>query len=210
MSVIHGPRIIPPLSQSSMLGNLANTAATAAGKAIVSQIEELLGTRFDPAPAYLFSISISGAIVGMFTACEGLQVSRQVEEIHEGGVNDHVHFYPGPVNLGKITLKRGISASRVLWDWFNEGLYSCKVKKVNMSITQGAPGMNSLSAIGGSGLGIVKYWNLEGAFPVSWSLSSLDVNNTSQVAIESIEIACKSISLLPVTGVPMSPSALLG
>jgi phage tail-like protein len=210
MSVIHGPRIIPPASGSSMLGNLAGLATTAAGNAIVGEIEDLLGVRFDPAPAYLFYVSISGLVVGLFTGCDGLQVTRQVEELREGGVNDHVHHLPGGVSLGKITLKRGLSVSRVLWDWFNEGLYNCKVKRVNMSIIQGAPGMNSLSALTSNGTGIVKTWNLEGAFAESWSLSGLDVNNTSQVAIESIVIVCHSISLMPVVGTPMSPSALSG
>jgi phage tail-like protein len=212
MSVINGPRIIPPAGSSSMLSNMAgkagNMATSAIGGAIVGEIEDLLGVRFDPAPAYLFYVSISGLVVGLFTGCDGLSVTRQVEELREGGVNDHVHHLPGGVSLGKITLKRGLSISRVLWDWFNDGLYNCKVKRVNMSITQGAPGMNSLTAASSSGAGIVKTWNLEGAFPESWTLSSLDVNNTSQVAIESVEIVCHSISLSPVAGTPMSPSAL--
>jgi phage tail-like protein len=210
MSVIHGPRIIPPASGSSMLGNLAGMATTATGNVIVGEIEDLLGVRFDPAPAYLFYVSISGLVVGLFTGCDGLSVTRQVEELREGGVNDHVHHLPGGVSLGKITLKRGLSVSRVLWDWFNDGLYNCKVKRVNMSIIQGAPGMNSLSAATSNGTGIVKTWNLEGAFAESWSLSGLDVNNTSQVAIENVVIVCHSISLLPVVGTPMSPSALFG
>jgi len=212
MSVIHGPKIIPSASGSSLLGKaggkIGGMATSMGGTAAVGEIEELLGARFDPAPAYLFYVSISGLVVGLFTVCEGLSATRQVEELREGGVNDHVHHLPGGVSQGKITLKRGLSISRVLWDWFNEGLYNCKVKRVNMSIIQGAPGMNSLTAATSNGTGIVKTWGLEGAFPESWSLSGLDVNNTSQVAIESVVIACQSISLLPVVGTPMSPSAL--
>jgi phage tail-like protein len=173
----------------------------------MSEIEEAMGVRFDPAPAYLFYVSISGLIVGLFTACEGLQVTRSVEEVREGGVNDHVHLLPGPVSLGRVKLKRGMTVSRVLWDWFNTGLYSLKVERLNMSIIQGAPGMNAIPS-GGDGPGIVKNWSLDSAFPVSWKLSDLDVNNTSQVAIESIEVACNSISLTPIVGTPMSPLAL--
>jgi hypothetical protein len=80
-----------------------------------------------------------------------------------------------------------------------------------MSIMQGAPGMNALGAVGmmEGGAGIAKTWNLEGAYPVKWSLSGLDVSSTNQVAIESIEIACKTISLSMIAGTPMSPTALI-
>lgn len=210
MSVLHGPKVAPPATQNSMVGNLANKAISAVGKAAVGEMEELLGTRFDPAPAYLFYISISGLIVGLFTGCDGLSVTRATEEIHEGGVNDHTHFLPGQVTNGKITLKRGLSISRQLWDWFEEGLYDCKVKRVNMSIIQGAPGMSAAGIAGAGGMGVVKTWNLDAAYPVSWSLSGLDVNNTTQVSIESIEIAFRSLSLSKVAGTPMNPSALLG
>ena len=179
-----------------------------AGKALVNQIEEALGISFDPAPAYLFSVSVSGLVVGLFTACEGLEVKRQIEELREGGVNDHVHMLPGRVSLGRVRLKRGITVSRVLWDWFNDGLYSMKVRRLNMSIVQGAPGMNAIPGVS-TGIGIVKAWNLDDAYPESWSLSSLDANNTTQVAVESLELVCSSISLAPLVGTPMSPMALL-
>jgi phage tail-like protein len=194
-----------------MLKNLAkgalNKAKTSVGLAAMREAEELLGIRFDPAPAYLFYVSISGLIVGLFTGCDGLSVTRSVEEFREGGVNDHAHVLPGPVSVGMVSLRRGLSISRVLWDWFTDGLYDNKVNKLNMSIVQGAPGGNLLPL--GGGLGMVKTWNLDGAYPVSWSLSSLDVSNTNQVAIETVQIACQSISLQKLAGIPLSPTALL-
>lgn len=207
MSLIHGPTKAPtpkppkPDTISQVKGMV--------GPSLIRQAEKLIGVRFDPAPAYLFYVSISGLLVALFTGCEGVRVTRAVEEVREGGLNDYAHSLPGHVTAGRISLKRGLSISRELWDWFTEGLYDFKVKRVSMSIVQGAPGMSAMGVIGKEGAGVVKMWNIEGAFPVSWSLSNLDVNNTNQVAIETVEIAFKSISLSRVVGIPMNPASVV-
>lgn len=210
MSLIHGPKIPP--STSLLGGELSaalDQAKSAVGMTLIREMEALIGIRFDPAPAYLFYVSISGLMVALFTGCEGVRVARSVEEVHEGGLNDQVHSLPGGLSAGRVTLKRGLTVSRELWDWFTEGIYDCKVKRQHMSIVQGAAGMSALSMVGVKGPGTVKSWDLEGAYPVSYALSSLDVSNTNQVAIESVEIACRTISLSKIVGTPMSPTALV-
>lgn len=210
MSLIHGPKTVP---STSLLGGeisaAIDQAKSAVGTTLIREMENLIGIRFDPAPAYLFYVSVSGLMVALFTACEGVSVSRAVEEVHEGGLNDQVHTLPGGMKAGRVTLKRGLSVSRELWDWFSEGIFDCKVKRQHMSIIQGAPGMSALSVVGVKGPGIIKNWDLEGAFPTGYSLSSLDVNDTDHVAIESVEIACRTITLSKIVGTPMSPSALI-
>lgn len=210
MSLIHGPKTVP---STSLLGGeisaAIDQAKSAVGTTLIREMENMIGIRFDPAPAYLFYVSVSGLMVALFTACEGVSVSRSVEEVHEGGLNDQVHTLPGGMKAGRVTLKRGLSVSRELWDWFSEGIFDCKVKRQHMSIIQGAPGMSALSVVGVKGPGIVKNWDLEGAFPTGYSLSSLDVNDTDHVAIESVEIACRAITLSKIVGTPMSPTALI-
>lgn len=210
MSLIHGPKMPPTTSLlGGELSAALDQAKSAVGTTLIREMESLIGIRFDPAPAYLFYVTISGLMVALFTSCEGVRVSRAVEEVHEGGLNDQVHTLPGPISAGRVTLKRGLSVSRELWDWFTEGLYDCKVKRQQMSIIQGAPGMSALSLVGVKGPGIVKNWDLEGAYPVSYSISDLDVNHTNRVAIESLEIACRTITLSKIVGTPMSPTALI-
>ena len=107
MSMIDGPTKIDP-SVLKESGKLLDELKGAVGLPGIRLAESLIGIRFDPAPAYLFYVSISGLIVGLFTSCDGISVKREVEEVKEGGLNDQVHVLPGPIKAGRITLKRGV------------------------------------------------------------------------------------------------------
>ncbi|MGD8791446.1 MAG: phage tail protein, partial [Anaerolineae bacterium] len=195
------PKIAPPRSKGSankLTGALTSGAGTVATQAAggattaamaygVRTLEKASGLRFDPAPAYLFYVELSGVLVGLFTGCSGLSLTRDVETVEEGGVNDRVHKLPGRVTFSNITLKRGLSISRGLWDWFQQGRYEFDVRRINFSIIQGAPGHNLATAIGQAagmssddafmglsrGFGKVKHWDVEDAYPVRWEISDL-------------------------------------
>ena len=204
MSLINGPKKVNAKPPAGM--NLQNMVPNSMALAGIRAMEKLTGVRMDPAPAYLFYVDISGIVVALFTECSGIGGERSVEVVQEGGVNDHVHTLPGQMKYTNIQLKRGISTSQELWKWFEKGKYDFDVKRVHMSIYQGGPGMNlaALAGAGGGGYGVVKQWNVENAYPVSWKLSDLNVNNTDSVAIESLEIAHDGIALSKIFGTPMS------
>lgn len=203
------------VSSATRLTNLATTRATGAATttalAGMRALEKTLGFRFDAAPAYLFFVELSGVIVGVFSECSGIGMKREVDPVREGGVNYMVNNLPGPVSYEHLILKRGLSLSRALWDWFNKGIYEFDVKRINFSIIQGAPGANMLSAIGpvnwqmaSSGYGKVKHWDVEDAFPINWSITSLNASS-EEIVFESIEIVHHGISLSYEAGTPMSP-----
>ncbi|MBN1177972.1 MAG: phage tail protein [Anaerolineae bacterium] len=210
----------PKISSTGKLGSAAShlgsaltaRAAGAAGTAATMGIrafEEASGLRFDPAPAYLFFVELSGVIVSLFTECGGLEVKRDVKEVEEGGVNNYVHKLPGRLKFDNITLKRGLTISRSLWDWMMQGRYDCSVRWINFSIIQGAPGHNIATALGadvdmwGYGFGKVKHWDVEGAYPVKWKMAELSASSKNTV-IESIEIAHHGVSLSYEALTPMS------
>ncbi len=197
---------------TSLGGAIAARGAGAAGTAAILAIRELekaTGMRLDPAPAYLFFIELSGVIVSLFTECEGIGVERKFEEVKEGGVNDYVHKLPGRIEFGNITLKRGLTLSRGLWDWMMQGRYDCKVRWLNFSIIQGAPGHNLATSLGadvemwGQGFGKIKHWDVENAYPVKWRTSGLDTSSAKTV-IETLEIAHHGLSLSYEMLTPMS------
>lgn len=205
MSLIDGPKKINQPNNQPAEKSMMDLAKGAAGAQGVRALENLSGVRFDPAPTYLFYVEISGLIVGLFTEVSGIGATRSIETVHEGGLNDSVHNLPGPVEYNRITFKRGMTVSRELWNWFQAGLYDFQVKRLNLSIIQGASGQSVMSLIPGSGgYGIVKRWNVINAYPVSWKLSDLNTSDISSVAVESLEIVHEGISIDPKFGLPMS------
>jgi phage tail-like protein len=131
----------------------------------------------DPVPVYKFWVEIQGIVEAEFKECSGLRLERKVEEVEEGGVNDHWHILPGRNRYGNIVLKYGVSLSDKIWDWYQAGLYDGKVERKDFSIL--------LRGVDGE---VVKTWNVAKGFPVKWEGPSLNVE-TSQVAIETLEIA---------------------
>lgn len=133
--------------------------------------------------AFKFWIELKSIVVAEFKECRGLRMEREFQKVEEGGVNDRVHILPGRSKYFNIALKHGITHSRELWDWYREGLYDGKVKRVNFSIL--------LRNVEGD---VVRRWDVLDAFPVKWEGPSLNTES-NQVAIESLEIAHHGLQL---------------
>lgn len=54
-----------------------------------------------------------------FSECDGLEMTMDVKTIREGGNNAAQIRLTGPRSYGTLTLKRGMTASFDLWDWFS-------------------------------------------------------------------------------------------
>jgi len=78
-----------------------------------------------PFSAYNFSVEIdvpgiaSQLCAAAFSECDGLEMTMDVKTIREGGNNTQQIRLAGAVNYGPVTLKRGMTASFDLWDWFD-------------------------------------------------------------------------------------------
>jgi phage tail-like protein len=74
----------------------------------------------DPFLSGSFWIEIQGLVVASFVECSGLRIETEVQEYAEGGRNDVVYKLPVRTKYSNITLKRGWTASRDLWNWYQE------------------------------------------------------------------------------------------
>lgn len=54
-----------------------------------------------------------------FSECDGLEMTMEVKTIREGGNNGEQIRLTGPLSYGQLTLRRGMTDSFDLWDWFN-------------------------------------------------------------------------------------------
>lgn len=81
-----------------------------------------------PFTAFNFSVEITRGGSGhplasaSFAECDGLEMSMEVKTIREGGSNDRQIRLNGPVAYGMLTLKRGMTESHDLWDWFHDSV----------------------------------------------------------------------------------------
>lgn len=78
-----------------------------------------------PFSAFNFSIEITVDPVATricsaaFSECDGLEMNIEVKTIRQGGDNARQIRLTGPSTFGNLTLKRGMTSSFDLWDWFN-------------------------------------------------------------------------------------------
>lgn len=78
-----------------------------------------------PFTNFNFSIEINVPGIGgklcsaAFSDCDGLDMTMDVKTIREGGNNTSQIRLVGAVNYGTVTLKRGLTSSFDLWDWFD-------------------------------------------------------------------------------------------
>lgn len=76
-----------------------------------------------PLTAFNFAVEIevpgvSGCVCnGAFAECDGLEMTMEVKTIREGGNNVAPVRLTGPMSLGQVTLKRGLTPRFDLWDW---------------------------------------------------------------------------------------------
>jgi phage tail-like protein len=81
-----------------------------------------------PFTAFNFAVEIvredaSDRLVnGSFAECDGLEITMEVKTIREGGGNARQIRLSGAASFGNLTLKRGMTASTDLWQWFADTL----------------------------------------------------------------------------------------
>jgi phage tail-like protein len=129
---------------------------------------------------------ISGLICrGAFSECDGLEMTMEPKAVREGGRNQEQIHLMGPVSYGQLTLKRGMTSSRDLWNWF-----AAAGRVGRKSTAQG----KVVIADGAGNPSIIFY--LKDCLPVKLRGPSLNARD-GQVAIEEMQLVYSSLSLRP-------------
>lgn len=137
--------------------------------------------RTDPFRGYNFAVEVEGLVAGGFSEVTGLSLDIEVQDYREGGVNGFIHKRAGPARYSSnLVLKRGITASKILWNWYWDVVQG-RIDRKNVSIL----------LMDESGQEKVR-WNFEQAYPVKWTGPDLRAGN-SDVAVESVELAHKGL-----------------
>jgi len=139
--------------------------------------------RKDPFGGYNFAVELDGITRMGFKDCSGLDSSSDVSKYREGTDSTLAQRQiPGLLTFTHITLKRGVTDDRALWDWRD-------------SIAKGTPIRRTISIILRNDQGEEKIrWNVKNCWPVKWSGPSLDAA-ANALAIETLELAHEGIEV---------------
>lgn len=121
---------------------------------------------------------------GAFSECSGLEATMEPKVIKEGGHNHGVNQRAGPVTFATVILKRGMTATRDLWNWFDlvsrQGKYAYRLEAV-------------ITLFDHAGQGILA-WKLENALPVKFKAADLNAKGT-EVGIEELHVVHEGLTL---------------
>src|SRR5438874_7263827 len=122
-----------------------------------------MATRKDPFFGYNFAVELDGITRMGFKGCTGLDSSTTAVKYREGtDVSLAQREYPGLLHHSPITLTRGITDDRALWDWRND-------------VALGKGTRHDISIVLRDDVGTEKIrWNLKNAFPTKWTGPSFD------------------------------------
>ncbi len=124
---------------------------------------------------------------GIFLECQGLKRTQDAIEICEvthnkwGKTNKGLVVrtkIPGNVKSGNLTLKRGMTCSKTLWNWFKavkDGEWATQRRDASLSIYDQAAKMQARFELGG-------------AWPTSYKVADLSARATT-IEIEEMEVA---------------------
>lgn len=123
---------------------------------------------------------------GAFAECTGLEATMEPKVIKEGGRNCGPVQRAGPVTFGTVVLKRGMTQTRDLWNWFNlvtsQHKYAYRLAAI---IT-----MYSMEGKA------VLAWQLAKAMPIKFKTSDLNARGT-EVGVEELHLAHEGLSVIP-------------
>lgn len=126
-----------------------------------------------------FRIEIEGVTQGAFAACDGLEASIDIVTFNDG--DDMLQRKrPGRTRYANIVLRRGLTTSTELWDWFKAA--------ANGQIERKA---GSVIVCNDAGQEVFRYNFFEG-WPCRWKSLELDAA-TPAALVEEIEMAVEKI-----------------
>ena len=140
-----------------------------------------------PIPIYQFSIEMAGKIVALFQGVSGMQVKRKIDELEVGGQNDYGLEFPGQISFSHITFSVGLTSSDLFWKWMMAGTIQGFGVGKDFTLIQRRP--NPDLASDPTIFPVVKRWEFKNAFPVSWQLSDLSLDDSSKIAVETLELS---------------------
>ena len=137
--------------------------------------------RADPYTPLRFIVEIDGIQSAAFSEVSGLDSETDVLE-YRTGADPVARKIPGQTKFANITLKRGLTKDRSLWNW-------------RLSVVEGTPQRRNgaIVLLDATGAPVLRF-NFRNGWPCKWEGPLLNARAT-EVAIETLEIAHEGLEL---------------
>lgn len=177
-------------SASAALGGASNTAPSGSGGGTGTKPAEVPENLLAPLLAFRFHVRFKkdGSEVavcsGAFAECTGLEATMEPKVIKAGGSNYGAAQRAGTVSFATVVLKRGMTATRDLWNWFqlvNGGAYSYRLSA-------------EIDVQDAAGKAVIT-WGLQHCLPVKFKAADLNAKGT-EVGIEELHLAHEGLRLI--------------
>lgn len=129
-----------------------------------------------PHGSFRYTLEIDGLAAGGFSEVNGFDATVEVKEYREGDMPQTPSKVPGLKKYGNITLKKGLTDSRVLYDWITAGVEGA-IERKTITITL----LDQTEAA-------VASWQVINAWPTKYTAPTFNASS-SEVSIETLEIA---------------------
>ena len=120
---------------------------------------------------------------GAFAECTGLEASMEPKLIRVGGLNYGAVQRAGPVSFATVILKRGMTSTRHLFEWFQlvggGSVAHRRNAEIVMQDMAGAP---------------VLTWGLDNCLPIKFKAADLNAKG-GEVAVEELHLAHEGLRL---------------
>ena len=138
--------------------------------------------RNDPYAQFNFLVEINDLTVGGFTEVSGITMESDIIEYREGS-DVRMRKLPALPKFGNITLKRGYTTSKALWEWRLSTLNGETQRHNGAIILQDEKRQPALR------------WEFFEAWISKYEGPALNAS-TNEAAIESIELAVENVTLV--------------
>jgi phage tail-like protein len=140
------------------------------------------GDRNDPYSAFNFILEIDGVDAAGFSECSGLTTETDIVEYRNGNEDITVRKLPGLKKFTNITLKRGFTQSKDLWDWRKTVLDGKTERKGGAIVLLDEAREEALR------------WTFREGWLSKWEGPTFNAKN-NETAVESLEIAVEGLAL---------------
>ena len=139
--------------------------------------------RSDPYRKFNFFVEIDGIAAAGFLAVEGIETLTEVIDYREANEPTALRKLPGLHKFANITLKRGITNNRELWNWRKTVLDGRTERK------------NGVIVVLDESRQAVMRIEFRNAWPSRWKIGALDAME-SEVLIEELEIVVEGLEVV--------------